>query len=123
MLPWHEPDRVGLGRKAARKADPKRDGDRMRAIMPNDRARIKLEVQKEVEAFFNRKSMDYDTYVFWILHKSFGFGPVRLRRFFKEYITEIRKEQNTYRDLTAEKMREALKHNIGVDVEAWEKEV
>lgn len=111
-----------MGGEVSRQTGEQKDGDRVKAITPNDRARIKLEVKKEVDAFFNRKSMDYDTYVFWTLHKRFGFGPVRLRRFFDEYIAEIRKEQNTYRDLTAEKMREALKHNIGVDVEAWERE-
>lgn len=95
----------------------------MKAITPNDRARIKLEVKKELDSFFERKAMDYDTYVFWVLHKWFGFGPVRLRRFFDRYVSDIRKHQDEYRDLTAEKMREALKHNIGVDVEAWEREV
>lgn len=95
----------------------------MKAITPNDRARIKLEVRKELDKIFERKSMDYDTYVFWTLYKKFGFGPVRLRRFFDDYILEIRKDQDQYRDLTAEKMREALKHNIGVDLEAWEREV
>lgn len=95
----------------------------MKAITPNDRARIPLEVRKEVDRYFEEKCLDTDTVILWILHKRFGFGPIRLRRYFDSYILEVKKQQEKYRDLTAEKMREALKHNIGVDVEAWEREV
>ena len=79
-------------------------------------------MRKEVDRQFKEKCLDVDTVILWILHKQFGFGPIRLRKYFDAYILEVKKQQEKYKDLTAEKMREALKHNIGVDVEAWERE-
>lgn len=95
----------------------------MKAVTPWDDRRLHLEVRKEVDNYFLKRCLDMDTLVLWILHKRFGFGPVRLRRYFDSYVCEYRKQHEQYRDVTYEKMREALKHNLGVDVEAWEREV
>lgn len=94
----------------------------MKAMLPGTVGRIKLEVIKEVDSYFERKCLDMDTVVLWILHSRFGFGPVRLRRFFDGYLKEVRELQDQYGDYAADRMREGLKR-IGVDVGAWEKEV
>ena len=97
----------------------------MKAIRPIPKvydARLSFEVRKAVEEEFQKRYLDTDTVILWILHKVFGFGPVRLKRYFDAYRTEIKSQQERYKDLTYEKMREALKHNIGVDLELWEKE-
>ena len=91
----------------------------MRAMTPNDWRRLKPEVKKAVNELFERKCLDHDTYILWILWKRFGFGPVRLKRFFDGW-KDILKEMDNYEDLTAEKMREALKRELGVDLNLWE---
>lgn len=95
----------------------------MKAITADDRRRLKSEIRKQVDEYLDRRCLDTDTYVMWVLHKRFGFGALRLRRYFDAYVEEYRRQHQTYTDLTAEKMREALKHNLGVDLEAWEREV
>ena len=94
----------------------------MKAILPNTRARIRLEAAKEVEAIFERKCIDYDTAVLWNLHVSKGFGKERLRQYFDDYVSNVREIQDRYGDYAADKMRQELK-KIGVDIMAWEKEV
>lgn len=97
----------------------------MKAIRPIPKvydARLSFEVRKAVEEEFQKRFLDMDTVILWILHKVFGFGPVRLKRYFDAYRDEVKAQQERYKDLTYEKMREALKHNLGVDLELWEKQ-
>ena len=101
-------------------------GDLVKAIRPIPKvydARISFEVRKAVEEEFQKRFLDMDTVILWILHKRFGFGPVRLKRYFDAYRTAVKSQQDHYNDLTYEKMREALMHNIGVDVKEWEREI
>ena len=53
----------------------------MKAMLPDDRQRIKVEVRKEADAYFERRCVDMDAMILWILHKQFGFGKDRLRRY------------------------------------------
>ena len=94
----------------------------MKAMLPDDRQRIKVEVQKEVDAYFERRCVDMDAMILWILHKQFGFGKDRLRRYFDGYVTEIRSLQDHYGEDASYMMREGLKR-IGVDIEKWEREL
>ena len=94
----------------------------MKAITPNDRRRLPIEVQKAVDEYFFKRAVDIDTYVFWVLRKQFGFGETRLKKFFDGY-KKVLAEQEKYEDLTAEKMREALKRELGVDLELWERKM
>ena len=94
----------------------------MKAMLPDDRKRIKVEVRKEVEACFERKCIDMDAMILWNLHKQFGFGKDRLRRYFDGYVKEIRALQELYGEYAWQKMRDELLR-IGVDIEAWEKEL
>lgn len=94
----------------------------MKAMLPGTQGRIRLEVSKQVDSYFEKKCVDYDTTVLWILHVSKGFGKDRLRQYFNDYVTSVRAMQDRYGDCAYDKMREELK-KIGVDVVAWEKEV
>lgn len=64
-----------------------------------------------------------DAAALWALHKNFGFGKKRLRRFFKAF-TEERAKLETHYEMDGEgdylckiKLKE-----IGVDVESWNDE-
>ena len=94
----------------------------MKAMQPDDRRRVKLEVKKEVDSYFEQRCTDLDVIVLFILHTVFGFGKVRLRRYFEGYLTVVRKLQDIYGGSYIYKMKEVLK-KIGVDIEAWEREI
>ena len=70
---------------------------------------MKIENQKVVKA----------TYDLW---KRFGFGSVRLKRFFDGY-KQILAEQEKYEELTATKMRGAMQRELGIDLELWERKM
>lgn len=69
--------------------------------------------------------LDMDAAVLWVLHKEFGFGAKRLRRFFDRF-SVIHEEMRNYYQLDDDNntwlCRFLLKRDVGVDVEAWEKE-
>lgn len=94
----------------------------MKASLPNDPRRIKLEVKKEGDKYFEERFTEIDTMILWILHIKFGFGKVRLRRYFDTYLHEAIEMQGRYGDSYVYKMQSELK-KIGVDVVEWEKEI
>ena len=67
---------------------------------------------------FNKMTTDIDTAVLWCLHIRYGWGKVRLKRFYQALFEEHQKVRRCYEigDLYPERMK--LKEK-GVDVEAW----
>ena len=94
----------------------------MKAMLPGTQGRIRLEVAKQVDSYFEKKCLDYDTMNLWNLHISSGYGKDRLRKHFEDYVKNVRAMQERYGDCAADKMRKELER-IGVDVEAWEREL
>lgn len=90
----------------------------MKAMTPNDRRRIKVEIRQEIESLINRKFLDLDTSVLFVLNTEFGFGKKRLEQFYKRYVKIVRKGQKDYEDVVYDKMREHLM-SIGADVQKW----
>lgn len=65
-----------------------------------------------------------DASALWALHRTFGFGKKRLRRFYDAFIEE-RKKLSEHYEMAGEEdylCRVQLK-KIGVDIEAWNKEL
>lgn len=94
----------------------------MKAMMPlrnESRARIKAEATRQVNEILLRKCTDLDTVVMWILHRRFGFGKDRCKRFFDEYKPITQKFSERYGDGKYFKMREDLLRD-GIDIEKWE---
>jgi hypothetical protein len=69
-----------------------------------------------------RYSLDIDTMVLWSLHRYLGFGAKRLRQFYEEMVTEHKAMREYYQMDEMYPERYKLKE-IGVDVEAWQKEL
>lgn len=69
--------------------------------------------------------LDMDAAVLYSLHKTFGFGKKRLRRFFDAFAVQHEELREFYQlndDTNTWICRYLLKRDVGVDVEAWEKE-
>ena len=69
---------------------------------------------------------DMNAAVLWVLYETFGFGEKRLRRFFDAFTVEhekLRKRYEPDEDTNAPLCRYLLKERVGVDIEAWEKEL
>ena len=82
---------------------------------------INREVRRRVFAEHLKGGANFDALVLWTLHKHFGFGKDRLRKFFDAFLDEY-KDLKEYYELdgdTAYVAVEGLKA-IGVDVYAWE---
>ena len=87
------------------------------------RAAIKAEAVKQVYEARERLFHDMDAVIMWTLHEEFGFGEKRLKRFFNAFVKTYRQLQDFYElgNETSFVCKEKLKQ-IGVDVDAWNKE-
>lgn len=76
------------------------------------------EVNQQLLKLDKQFTLDVDTMVLWTLHSRYGFGPKRLKQFYKDMFEEHLRMREYYEldDLYPE--RQKLK-DIGVDVEAW----
>lgn len=93
----------------------------MKAMIPlrqENQRRIYLEAKKQVDDIFQRRCLDLDTVVMWILHRRFGFGKDRCRRFYDEYKPTTGKFSEMYGDAKYAVMREDLLRD-GIDIETW----
>lgn len=96
----------------------------MKAMMPiqkESKARIKAEATKQVYDILLKRCTDIDTVVMWVLHRRFGFGKDRCRRFFDEYKPTTDGFRETYGDAKYIRMREDLLRD-GIDIESWERD-
>lgn len=94
----------------------------MKAMMPmrdESKRRVKLEAMKQVREIFDRRCLDLDTVVMWILHRRFGFGKDRCRRFYDEYKPTTGTFSEMYGDAKYMKMREDLLRD-GIDIKGWQ---
>lgn len=104
---------------------------RSRCATPDTRAIIQREVEKRVreetakqaKCLANNVCDTIDAVCLWTLHKYFGFGKYRLRRFFDEFNNGYQDALDFYEmgDDTPFVYLTKLKE-IGVDIEEWERE-
>lgn len=86
---------------------------------------MRKEIKAQILESDKRYWLDMDAAVLWALHKEFGFGAKRLRRFFDCFSVVHEEMRNYYQlddDTNTWLCRYLLKQDVGVDVEAWEKE-
>ena len=96
----------------------------MKAMMPlrqESRVRIKAEATKQVNEILLRRCIDLDTVVMWVLHRRFGFGRDRCKRFFDEYKPVTDNFSERYGSDKYAIMRNDLLRD-GIDIERWERE-
>lgn len=85
---------------------------------------IDREIRVQCAAFEDGHDREFDAIVLWLLHEKFGFGEMRLRRFYDLYSSEVSALLDRYKMeksdavwLCTQKLKE-----YGIDIEAWEKE-
>lgn len=82
------------------------------------------EIQRQISEYDKKHAIEFDAMVLWFLHKKYGFGKKRLRRFYDDFVPVqddlIRRYELGKAD-TGWLCMEELKQ-IGVDVVQWDEE-
>lgn len=91
-------------------------------MTPNMRMAMDHEINQQCLEADERLALDIDTMVLWTLHRHLGFGVKRLHDFYVAMATEHRRMREYYQMDDMYPERSKLKE-LGVDLEAWQKEV
>ena len=84
------------------------------------------EINAQILASDLAYKLDMDAAVFYSLHLTFGFGKKRLRQFFNAFSAQhnaLREHYQLDDQNNTWLCRRLLKSDVGVDVDAWEKEL
>lgn len=96
------------------------------SLQYRDARRVMLmEVNAELSRSTDRFFYDEVCIILWSLHETFGFGKDRLKRFYCNYsnINQQLKKHYEMKDNDLHFLTDKLLKEIGVDIDAWEKEV
>ena len=91
-------------------------------MTPNMRMALDHEINQQCLEADERLALDIDTMVLWTLHRHLGFGVKRLHDFYVAMAAEHRRMREYYQMDDMYPERSKLKE-LGVDLEAWQKEV
>jgi len=91
-------------------------------MTPNMRMAMDHEINQQCLEADERLALDIDTMVLWTLHRHLGFGVKRLHDFYVAMAAEHRRMREYYQMDDMYPERSKLKE-LGVDLEAWQKEV
>lgn len=91
-------------------------------MTPTQVTAMREEINRQCLEADARLTLDMDTVVLWTLHRHLGFGRKRLHDFYLAMAAEHQRMREYYQidDLYPERYK--LKE-LGVDVEAWQKEI
>lgn len=84
-----------------------------------------LEIQRQLAEFNLRNEREIDAIILWELHQQLGFGPRRLKRFYRNFGVGLHKLIQRYQLNTNDEVWLAT-HNLkeyGIDLETWEREM
>ena len=90
-----------------------------------ERKAMTIEINRQIAASMRDMEDESTAIVLWILHKQFGFGKKRLRRFYEEYVPEIRKLTDAY-DMSDSDAGWLASHKLeekGIDIHKWSTEI
>ncbi|MCM1232753.1 MAG: hypothetical protein NC489_21715 [Ruminococcus flavefaciens] len=89
---------------------------------PTQQAAMMHEIHRQCLEADKALTLDMDTVVLWTLYRLYGFGVKRLHNFYIEMAKEHQRMRHYYEidDLFPERLK--LKE-MGVDLEAWQKEI
>ena len=90
-----------------------------------ERKAMNIEINRQIAKSMRRTEDESTAIVMWILHKQFGFGRKRLRKFYENYIPEIRKLTDSY-EMSDEDCGWLASHKLqeyGIDISRWSTEL
>lgn len=93
-------------------------------LTANEQKAMVDEIRRQCTEINDQYLADIDAVILFVLHSQYGFGPKRLRKFWENVKAGIKDLNDFYQmpDDVAWIAKYKLKE-IGVDVDAWEKEV
>lgn len=95
-------------------------------LSPDEQKAMEIEIRKQLAEFEEGHSEEMDALILLMLHKHFGFGPVRLKRFYMAFGKHVQDLISSYREdevgkselwVSAKRLKE-----YGVDLQEWKKE-
>lgn len=93
-------------------------------LTASERKAMELEIQRQLAEYDDTHIREFDAMILWVLHTQYGFGHDRLKKFYKEFNSQIDALLDRYlmenKDslwLCTYKLKE-----YGVDLEAWDAE-
>ena len=88
-----------------------------------ERKALNLEIQRQLAEYDLKHELEIEALILWTLHDQFGFGPIRLKRFYDGFNSALKALVRRYELedtddvwLCTHKLKE-----IGVDLEDWGK--
>lgn len=84
-----------------------------------------LEIQRELAEYDRKHIAEIDATILWVLHEQFGFGAQRLRTYYDAFHDRIKELVSRYEmeDQDDIWLCTQMLKRIGVDVEAWHKDL
>ena len=89
-----------------------------------ERKAMGMEIQRQIAEYDKKNMFEIDALVLWVLHEEFGFGAVRLKRFFDRFAPAlddlVKRYEMDYGDsvwLCTHQLNE-----LGIDISEWETE-
>ena len=86
---------------------------------------MQIEIHRQIAEYDRNNLNEIDAVILWTLHEEYGWGRIRLKRFYKSVNTAIRKLLDRYEMddsdsvwLCTYKLKE-----YGIDLDEWEKEI
>ena len=89
-----------------------------------ERRAMDREIKAQLAEYNEKNMREVDATVLWVLHDKFGWGPERLRRFYKEFI-ECMDELTARYEMDKDEVPWLCTYKLkdyGIDLEEWEKE-
>lgn len=85
---------------------------------------LQQEINKQISVHLRSHSLETVAIILWVLRKGFGFGEVRLRRFYDMYGPMIEELIRRYEldDADDVWITTRMLKEEGIDIEAWNKE-
>lgn len=86
---------------------------------------MEIEIKKQIAEYDEKHRREINAVVLWALHRYFGFGKKRLKRFFDNFDNELDELLERYEAGDRERSwlcTHKLKEICHVDLEEWEKE-
>lgn len=97
---------------------------RTRNLNKAEQEAFEREISRQMAEWMEQHEFDIDKVVLYVLHKHFGFGYTRLKRFWKHLRLIEDELKQAYGDIsTWDFLADISLKDIGVDVEAWEREI
>ena len=88
-----------------------------------ERKAMNMEIQRQLAEYERKHAIELSAMILWVLHEQFGFGPVRLKRFYYSFDLELKRLLDLYELddsdeswICTEKLKE-----YGIDISEWER--